>query len=310
MAQNPIQTVAHRLFHLEYRLYPEVALREALLNAFCHQDFRIPGPILVSLYPDRLEIGNPGGFIGGIAVNNLLHHRPVPRNPLLVDALVRLRLVNRLNHGIRRMFESMLIEGKSPPSFIAKSDAIRVVFRKQELSEPFRFFVAEEEQAGQPLDIDHLLILNHLLTHPEATTFQLAEICQRTEPEMRETLNLLETTRSYLERGGTGRGTYWALRPGTHSRLQGKGNAERDRRLDLEAAKARIHSVLLQRRKRGEAGLTNAEVRAITKLDRQQTIRLIRHLVAEQVVEIVGHGRGARYRLCSPTIPAKRTKPL
>jgi ATP-dependent DNA helicase RecG len=32
----------------------------------------------------------------------------VPRNPLLVNALVRLRLVNRMNLGVRRMFQSML----------------------------------------------------------------------------------------------------------------------------------------------------------------------------------------------------------
>ena len=92
---NPITTLQQGLFHFEYRTWPEVALREALMNAFCHVDFRIPGPVMVKLFADRLEISNNGGFIGGINPSNILHHPPASRNPLLVEALTRLRLVNR-----------------------------------------------------------------------------------------------------------------------------------------------------------------------------------------------------------------------
>jgi len=56
----------------------------------------------VSQYPDHIEIANPGEFIGGVSPDNILRHRPVPRNPLLVNALVRLRLVNHMNLGVRR----------------------------------------------------------------------------------------------------------------------------------------------------------------------------------------------------------------
>ena len=44
MADNRIETVRQGLHHFEYRTYPEVALREALLNALCHGDFRRSGP--------------------------------------------------------------------------------------------------------------------------------------------------------------------------------------------------------------------------------------------------------------------------
>lgn len=114
---NPIRTLELGLIHPEVRAYPQVALREALMNAFCHADYRMPGPILVKQYPAKIEISNPGGFIGGITAGNILHHPPVPRNPALVEALARLRLVNRSNLGIGRMFEAMLIEGKEPPTF-------------------------------------------------------------------------------------------------------------------------------------------------------------------------------------------------
>ena len=58
----------------------------------------------------------PGGLPGGITPENILRHETVARNPALVDALTRLRLVNRSNLGVRRMFQALLIEGKEPPS--------------------------------------------------------------------------------------------------------------------------------------------------------------------------------------------------
>ena len=77
-ANNPISTVAIGLAHFEYRTYPEVAVREALLNAFVHADYQLGGPIMVKQSSAKLEISNPGGFIGGISSDNILHHPPVP----------------------------------------------------------------------------------------------------------------------------------------------------------------------------------------------------------------------------------------
>jgi ATP-dependent DNA helicase RecG len=78
MADNPIATVPQGLFHFEIRTYPEIALREAVLNALVHADYRIHGPILLKQFKDRLEISNPGGLPGGITPENILRHEPVP----------------------------------------------------------------------------------------------------------------------------------------------------------------------------------------------------------------------------------------
>lgn len=299
MADNPLQTLTVGLFHHEYRTYPEIALRETLLNALCHQDFRLPGPVLVAQYPDRLEISNGGGFIGGISPANILHHRPAPRNPVLVNALVRLRLVNRLNLGVRRIFEAFLIEGKEPPRWIDQGEAVRVTLRRQDISAPFRWFVAEESQAGRVLTVDHLLVVRYLLEHPEIDTATAARQCQRLEEEAREVLNEMETRLGYLERGGgLGRGAFWTLRPELHNRLAGKGHAERDQRIDWETAKTRVLSVLRRRRQRGKPGLSNAEVRRIARLDRHQVLRLL-HELQEEAPELrmLNRGRYARWFL-------------
>jgi len=169
-SDNPITTLEYGLFHLEYRDYPEIALREALLNALCHADFRLAGRIMVKKFPDRIEISNNGGFIAGITPENILHHQPAARNPLLVEALARLRLVNRSNLGISRMYEALLIERKEPPIIQEIGESVTVTLLRRDLSPSFRLFVAEESQAGRLLGVSHLLILQYLLKHLEMDT--------------------------------------------------------------------------------------------------------------------------------------------
>ena len=66
--------------------------------------------------------------------------------------------------------------------------------------------------------------------------------------------------------------------------------------MDWEAAKTRVLSVLKQRANRSEAGLSNAEIRQITHLDRNQALRLMRELREENPrISGPGKGRYARY---------------
>lgn len=297
MAANPVETIERGLFHFEYRTYPEIALREALLNAFCHRDFQLAGPVLVKQFPNTLRISNPGGFIGGISPDNVLHHIPVDRNPRLAEALIRLRLVNRGNLGIARMYSAMLMEGKEPPLITEKGNSVIVRFTAGQFSSPMRTFVAEEESEGRLLTVDHLIILRYLLRHPEIDTSTAARICQRIEVEAREILSEMEVHRGYIERGGAGSGTYWMLRSELHRRLAGPGDLERDQRIDWEAAKTRVLSILRQRSRRSQKGLSNAEVRAITHLDRHQVVRLMNQLREETngQVDVEGKRKGARW---------------
>ena len=287
---NPITTLEHGLFHFEYRVYPEIAIREALLNALCHADYRIAGPIMIKQYPDRLEISNNGGFIAGITPKNILHHQPAARNPLLVEAMTRMRLVNRSNLGISRMYEALLIEGKEPPIIQEIGESVTVMFLRREISSAFRLFVAEESQAGRMLGVSRLLILQHLLKYIEMDTATASHLCQSPEDQLRAVLSDMEHLH-YVERGGTGKGTYWTLSSELHRRLQESGKSERDRRIDWEAAKTRVLSVLMERSRRGDNGLSNHEIRQITHYNRYQVIRLMKELMCENS-SILPPGRG------------------
>ena len=195
------------------------------------------------------------------------HHQPAARNPLLVEVLTRLRLVNRSNLGINRMFNALLIEGKEPPLIREIGESVLVSFPKRELNAAFRFFVAEESRQGHNLSVDELLLLQYLLQHPEVDTATAATLCQRSDAEIRERLTTMEGL-GYIEHGGARRGAYWCMQPSLYSRLANDGQAEKRRRINWEAAKTRVLSILMERAQRGEAGLSNKDIRQITHYSR------------------------------------------
>lgn len=111
---------------------------------------------------------------------------------------------------------------------------------------------------------------------------------------MRNTLRRMERDYAWLQRGGTGRGTYWTLSPGLAKELNPSGKAHF--RTDWEAAKTRVLSIMMQRYHSGQESLRNAEIRALTHFDCNQVFRLMRELQAENPqVSVAGHGASARH---------------
>jgi ATP-dependent DNA helicase RecG len=295
-ADNPITTVKQGLFHFEYRAYPEIALREVLMNAFCHADLRCGSPIIVKHSPAKIEIGNPGGFIGGITPENILHHPPTPRNPLLVDALTRLRLTNRSNLGIPRIYKEMLVEGKEPPHIEERGHSVVVTLMEGEFSPSVRAFVEREGNEGRALSLDHLLILNYLNKHPEMKTTTASALIQRSERETLDILHEMQNARDYIERGGTGKGTYWRLCSSVHRKIKASGHPDRSRRIETEAAKTLIVSVLKQRMDGKDPFIRNEELREITQLDRYHIKEIMAELRQEvPEITLTGKGRGSKY---------------
>jgi len=202
----------------------------------------------------------------------------------------------RSNLGVRRMYQALLIEGKEPPQILDEGGAVRVIIRASDLSVPVRMFIAEEADRGRILSVEYLLIIQHLLQHLEIDTAAATQITQQTEEEARKTMTQMKTAFGYLERGGTGRGTYWTLRHDLHRRLSGSDYTQRERRVDWEAAKTRVLSILMERARRGEPGLSNKEIRPITHYDRNRSRRLMLELMEENpAVKKDGERRWARY---------------
>ena len=81
---------------------PEEAIREAVVNALAHRDYRSTSNVQIYLFTDRLEIVSPGGLPAGMTEADL-GMKSIPRNPLLFGILHRMEAVEKIGSGIRRI---------------------------------------------------------------------------------------------------------------------------------------------------------------------------------------------------------------
>jgi ATP-dependent DNA helicase RecG len=102
--------LAYKIKHLrreEIPEYPEVALREALINAVCHRDyFDKRANVMVEVFADRVVITNPGGLPTGLTPEEF-GTRSVPRNPTLASLLHRIDYIEKMGTGISRIRQSV-----------------------------------------------------------------------------------------------------------------------------------------------------------------------------------------------------------
>ncbi|MYA23679.1 MAG: hypothetical protein F4Z30_13255 [Gemmatimonadetes bacterium] len=101
--------------------FNERVVREAVLNAVSHRDYRHGGSIFVRQYPRRIEIVSPGGFPAGITPENILRQQN-PRNRRIAEALGKCGLVERAGQGFDRIFRECIQQSKPLPDFSHTDD--------------------------------------------------------------------------------------------------------------------------------------------------------------------------------------------
>ncbi|QOY91702.1 ATP-binding protein [Paludibaculum fermentans] len=97
--------------------YPEVAVRELLMNAVLHRSYEVPSPVRFYQYSDRIEIQNPGPLYG-IARPENFPTQTSYRNPVLAEAMKTLGVVNRFGRGVVRAQAALARSGNPPAEFI------------------------------------------------------------------------------------------------------------------------------------------------------------------------------------------------
>ena len=88
------------LFRVAVPKVDQRAFREAVANAITHRDYSLRGAVHVRLTGEDLVISNPGGFVEGVTLNNLLTTEPRPRNPVLADALREPLKIAKISHKL------------------------------------------------------------------------------------------------------------------------------------------------------------------------------------------------------------------
>ncbi len=206
MEEMRVEAVVRGLKREERTEYPPFAVREALINAVCHRDYRLAGRrIEIRMFEDRLEVQSPGGLPGYITLDNIVEEH-FSRNPRIVNGLFQWGFIEELGLGIDRMIEAMVQAGHPQPTFRDTPHSFTVILRN-----------VVERASVQPqweasMNERQLRALQYIQAQGRITNREYRELCPHVSAETLR-LDLADLVdRGVLLKVGDKRGTYYILK--------------------------------------------------------------------------------------------------
>ena len=279
------------LFRVPVPNYDRRAFREAFVNAFVHRDYTRMGAVHVRWEDYGIVISNPGGFVEGVTLENLLVVEPRPRNPFLADAIKRIGLAERTGRGVDLIYQGLLRYGRPAPDY-QRSDAYSVVVRLPggEADLPLLQVVIEEENRRQsPLPVESLIALAQLRQERRLDTTTLAQAIQRNEAIARSVLERLVEA-GLVEAHGVKKGRTYTLSPRVYRELGQSADYVRQAGFDSIQQEQMVISYVNTHGK-----ITRQEAMELCRISEDQGSHLLRKLSASKQLRLVGKGRGAYY---------------
>ena len=161
------------LFRQQVPAYDARVIRELLVNALVHRPYSQRGDIYINLYPDRLQMVNPGLLPLGVTPRNILH-QSVRRNSELARVFHDLGLMEREGSGFDLMYEVLTSQGRSVPLVVEGSDRVEVTVSRRLIKVEVIDFIARVDQTFQ-LSQRARITLGILVQSEGMTARQLAD---------------------------------------------------------------------------------------------------------------------------------------
>jgi len=194
---------------------PEIsleAIREAIINAFCHRDYRDPDFVHVAVLKDRVEIRNPGGLYAGLTIEELRKGNVSKRrNPLVAELLRRIHMVEAWGRGVPLILEKepgvefrevakLFIASFDRPSFKETTDK-GVATPKEKSTIP-------KETPKKPQRNPKEMILSVLKEQPSLSIKEVAAQCGMSVHSVQHHINKLKETGAIRHVGSTKAGRW------------------------------------------------------------------------------------------------------
>lgn len=275
--RNDQQMILSGMFRGEIPTFDEAVVREAVLNAVSHRDYRLGGSVFIRQFPRALQIISPGGFPTGVTPENLLD-RQVPRNRSIAEAFARCGLVERSGQGMNRIYEGLVRQSKQLPDF-SGTDAHQVSLAlRGEVQNPefVRFLNKLGADRLETFTTRHYLVLDHI------------QRGERVPDALRAFVGPLVDL-GVLERSGR----QFLLSRAFYAHLGQKGTYTRRKGLDHETNKALLLKHIQENATEGSP--LGDLVQVLPHLGTRRVQGLLREMRRSGTVHVVGARRWARW---------------
>lgn len=287
------------LFRVGVPAYDPRAFREAVNNALTHRDYTRLGAVHIQLHEDHILVSNPGGFVEGVTIHNILVAGPKPRNPVLADAFKRIGLVERTGRGVSIIYEGLLRTGHLPPDYSRTTHtSVTLILPGGPSDLDFVSLIVREENRRRPFSVEELLLLSHLWREREVDITEASRLIQQDEAAARRVLErLLES--GLVEGRGRTRARRYYLSLAVYREVGKKAEYVRRRGLD----RLQMEQMILEY-VRSYGRITRKEVMDLCRVNARQASYLLHLLVSAGRLERKGRRRYAFY------VESQRTEKL
>ena len=280
------------LFRVPVPNFDRRAFREAFVNAMVHRDYSRLGAVHVRIDDDGLTISNPGGFVEGVNLKNLLITEPRPRNPLLADITKRIGLAERTGRGIDRIYSGLLRYGRPAPDY-SRSDATSVILCMSNAESDMDFLeliIKEENRQGASMPLDSLIVLSRLRQERRISINDIVSSIQKSEQDARRTIEKL-TELGLVEAHGTGRGRTYTLSAEIYRKVGQKSGYIRQTGFDPIQQEQMILNYIDK-----HDTIKRAEAMELCRITKDQAYKLLARMKKNGLIIRKGMRKGAVYK--------------
>ena len=293
-AWNPERETEYGLFRIPIPEFDWAAFREGLVNAFCHRDYTMLGAVRVLIDDEGMTISNPGGFIDGVNLKNLLTVEPHGRNPALADAMKRIGLAEKTGRGIDRIFEGSIVYGRPWPDYSeSTSRNIKLFIQRAKADLPFAKFVADEQnRQGRSLSIYTLMILSVLYNEKRSTIDRIVEMTNLSENKVRSAMEIM-VEYGLVEASGRGKNRSYIL----GKKIYRENDEAIQYVLQTDIDSIRYPELVMKLAHTQNGIISKQDVTELLNVTPTQAYTIIKKLQNEGKLERICSGKYAKYRM-------------
>jgi len=230
---------------LERKEIPEIpidAVREAIINSFCHKDYTSSQSNTISIYSNRIEIYNPGTFPEGLTPEDFIEGSEfsVKRNPLLAKLMYYVKDIENFGTGLKRITDACDDAGVKVEFKLLKLGFAVVFYRPEiflsngngdnitngitdritngitdRITDRITNGITDRITNGITINDSQKEILAHMLKDQKITVKKLAEVLGIAERNIKSHIKILKQA-GLIERKGSAKGGYWVVK-GEHN---------------------------------------------------------------------------------------------
>lgn len=190
---------------------PLIAIRESLVNAIVHRDYRNMGrDIKVGIYDDIVNIVSPGSFPSSLTQEDLLKGRSEIRNKVIARVFHELGYIEKWGSGIRKIIKSCNDYGLKAPEIEETGDSVNVnLYRTTEKTKIQRSGININFDIYD-LNLREKEIIEYLIQNTKIKTKDVSEIFDLSLRRAREILNKM-CKNNLIDKKGKSKNTHYVI---------------------------------------------------------------------------------------------------